>query len=130
MENNWKNDFSKEQFNELCKKYILPKNCNLNVSTVNVEIWNLLSKYQKREDLKFQKLQKTIVKTVSANIELMNEIIEKPNNVNTQKVAQIISDSTALLGNVARETSIKRRFFIRNIFKDEYKDICLKSTEI
>ena len=77
--------------------------------------------------MKFQKLQKTIVKTVSANIELMNEIIEKPNNVNTQKVAQIISDSTALLGNVAHEISIKRRLFIRNIFKDEYKDICLKS---
>ena len=93
------------------KKYTLPRNCNLNVPTVNVEIWNLLSKYQKREDLKFQKLQKTIVKTVSANIELMNEIIEKPNIVNTQKVAQIISDSTALLGNVAHEISIKRRLF-------------------
>ena len=61
VQDSWWNEKSKEQFSDISKKYSLPKNCQLIVPSVNVEMWNLLSKFQKKADLKFQNIQKKLL---------------------------------------------------------------------
>ena len=130
VQDSWWNEKSKEQFSDISKKYSLPKNCQLIVPSVNVEMWNLLSKFQKKADLKFQNIQKTLVKTVAASLDIVNEVLSHPNYVDTKKIVQITTDCTALLGHAAHELSLKRRTFIRSVLKEDYKDLCNASTEM
>ena len=66
---------------------------------------------------------------MASSLKIVSEVTSA-DVIDTQKVVQNVADSIALLGNASYQLSLKRRTFIRSTLKDDYKDICSKSTEM
>ena len=64
---------------EIKKRYLRPKNCEMMVETrVNLAIWNNLSERARTSDLKLQKVQKSLIKGSTAVVQVLNDLISKP----------------------------------------------------
>ena len=115
-------DVIKKQFDN----YKCPENFSIQPPKVNTELWKLLSSWQKKSDVKFSMIQKALKKAMNASLMIMTEC-QKEDGVDVQKIAQIITDTSALLSYASHEISLKRRVFIRSVINPEYKDLCATS---
>ena len=112
LNDNWYNKKSPEVMKKLLDKYNLFK-----APEVNPELWKILTYSRKKADLKFTKVQKSLIKTMSCSLEVL-EHTQQP-SVDIQKIAQINVD-----------ISYKRRLFIKSVLKEEYKDLASTTHEV
>ena len=128
VSNNWSSRKSKESMNKLFDQYKSPQNCVLEPPKVNIELWKLLNALQKKSDIKFSSVQKSLIKALNAVLEIFKNVTSP--NVDIQTIAQTTADIAAILGHASLEISLKRRTFIRNVINSDYKDVCSSTQPI
>ena len=56
------------------EKYKSPENCVFVPTKVNLELWKLLSSWQRKRNVKFMSIQKSLVRTINASLSILSEI--------------------------------------------------------
>lgn len=68
-----------DKLSEIKKRCLWPKNWEILAETrVNLAIWNNLSERARTSDLKLQKVQKSLIKGSTAVVQVVNDLISKP----------------------------------------------------
>ena len=109
-----------------------PENCEgLTKVRVNQLIWDNLSSTIRSQDLKFQKVQTSIVKGMTALARVTDAILKRVNEINGGKVlAQEAIDSLSLLAYVNTELNNRRKELIKPDLHTDYKHLCSASTTV
>ena len=103
---NWHTAKKFENMKEIFQKYKCPSNCTSDPPKVNVELWKLLSSWQKKSDVKFTSMQKSLKKALNASQQIFDRIQNK--KLNLQEIVQTTVNIDATLGHVYHDISIKR----------------------
>ena len=129
----WKGPKPFTTMKTLYDKYKVPENCtNLLAPQLNPEIWALLkSKWQKKCDLQYAGIQKTLVK-VSAAILKLNEAAatNAPDRVSKVNSLQVTTDALTMLNQASYEISLKRKSYLKSVLKPEYHGLCSSTKNI
>ena len=107
------------------KKKKSPENCVFVPPKVNLELWKLLSSWQRKGDIKFMPVQKSLVRTMNISLSILSEI-----HSGDFTIAQKTADIVAILGQASHELSLKWKVFIRSVINSEYKDLCSSSQPV
>ena len=102
------------------EKYKLPENCVFVPPKVNLELWKLLSSWQRNSDIKFMSIRKYLVTTVNTSLSILSK--KHNGDFSVQSIAQKTADVAAISSQASHELSLKLRVFIRNVTNIEYKD--------
>ena len=105
-----------------------PKNCVFVTPKVNLELWKLLSSWQRKSDVKFMSIQKSLVRTMNASLSILSKIYS--GDFSMQIITQKTTDTLPILGEASHELSLARRVFIRSIINSEYKDLYSNSQPV
>ena len=124
---NWESNTNKDTMKQLREQYPVPENCNLIVPRLNVELWQMLSSFQRKSDVKLAQIQRNLSASVAASLSIANKILT--DNIDKKEIVQTTADITAMLGQATNEISQKRRLFVRSVLKDEYKDLTSITSE-
>jgi hypothetical protein len=120
----WTTKIGKTAQNFLMQKYRTPSNLNkLKVPQMNNEIWKLCNKWQKKADLQMGAAQRTLIKVVSAVLQLQNSTASLMSIATRQVAMQTTADIVALLGKVNRELAAKRKISARPVLSGDYKSL-------
>ena len=122
--------FSKNNANELSKKYNTPENCEwVRVPLINPELWNSdgLSDSYKASDKLLYKNQKLVTKAMLPIIQIMNQCIEKDSDNTTFELA---CDAFQMLSYAHRDSSNIRRHMLKPAVSKTYRKLCSPSTPI
>ena len=130
LQSNWRSASGKSEdpsirvaLDELYKKYQIPANCPfLHPPQTNKEIRKLLKATQRSADVKNASMQKSLDKTMSGIVQLLEEA--QRDHPDFVKMGQITADMGAILGDVSHELNKKRRSYVRGSLKYDYKDLC------
>lgn len=121
-----------ERLQEKINKYPQPENCEgLTKVRVNQLIWDNLSSTIRSQDLKFQKVQTSVVKGMTALARVTDAILKRVNEINGGKVlAQEAIDSLSLLAHANTELNNRRKELIKPDLHTDYKHLCSASTTV
>ena len=130
LQSNWRSASGKSEdstirvaLDELYKKYQIPDNCPfLHPPQTNKEIRKLLKATQRSADVKYVSMQKSLGKTMSGILMLLEEA--QKDTPDFVMMGQITADMGAILGDVSHEINKKRRSYVRGSLKYDYKDLC------
>ena len=121
-------DLSSETVKERVEKYPPPANCEyLLVTTVNEEIWDLMSRKTRSIDLAFQRTQEPLIQGLSALTNLAVNLIAAIQQGKTPKPRQILEkvmDSIAILSHTNWKLNMKRRELIKPDLNPPYTRLC------
>ena len=56
------------------EKYKSPENCVFVPPKVDLELWKLLTSWQRKRDKKIMSIQKSLVRTMNASLSILSEI--------------------------------------------------------
>ena len=119
---------STETVKERVEKHSPPENCKyLSVTTVNEEIWDLLSRKTRTVDLAFQRVQEPLLQGMSALTNLAGKLVKDITDgkmPDTRHVLDHVMDSVALLGNTNWKLNMKRRELIKPDLNPPYTRLC------
>ncbi len=119
---------STETVKERAEKHSPPENCKyLSVTTVNEEIWDLLSRKTRTVDLAFQRVQEPLLQGLSALTNLAGKLVKDITDgktPDTRHVLDHVMDSVALLGNTNWKLNMKRRELIKPDLNPPYTRLC------
>ena len=118
-----------ERLQEKINKYPQPENCEgLTKVRVNQLIWDNLNSTIGSQDLKFQKVQTSVVKGMTALARVTDAILKRVNEINGGKVlAQEAIDSLSLLAHANTELNNRRKELIKPDLHTDYKHLCSAS---
>ena len=68
------------------EKYKSPENCVFIPPKVDLELWKLLSSWQRKSDIKFMSIQESLVRTVNASLSILSEI--QSGDVSVQSISE------------------------------------------
>ena len=126
-----KTSLSEEKMKEKHEKYNRPSNCeNLIAARVNPEIWSKIRSNTRSRDLKMQKLETSLLKSMIPIINVSDKLLELKSNSRLPSEAEITTilqlslDSLALLGHSINEVNIKRIELMKPDFNDQFKQLC------
>ncbi|EDO37031.1 predicted protein [Nematostella vectensis] len=120
-----------DKLTELRKRYGKPKNCEaLTETKVNLAIWNNISEEARTKDVKLQRSQKSLIKGISAVIQVLNDLLTKAEWPTKQEVVDTLMDWVQLLANASRELNIRRREALRYELHPSYRYLCAPSNPI
>lgn len=120
-----------EKINELRKRYLQPKNCELlTETTVNLAIWNNLSEKARTSDIKLQRSQKSLIKGTTAVVKVVNDFLNESEKPSKQQIVDTLMDGVKLLTNANRELNIRRREALRPELHSSYRHLCSASNPI
>ena len=112
-------DLSPDTVKERVEKYPPPANCEyLTLTTVNEEIWDLLSRKTRSVDLAFQRTQEPVIQGLSALTNLAGNLvsaIQQGKTLEHRQVLATIMDSIAILSHANWKLNMKRRELISQI---------------
>ena len=97
---------------------------------MNSEMKRLFTtKWQRKADIVYNGMQKTLTKVASATISL-NALNMGDNHCrDTRKQGmQITADIITMLGQICSDITLKRKQYVQSVIKPQYKDLCLKDT--
>ena len=63
IKKNWESKKANDNMKSIFEKYKSPENCVFVPPKVNLELWKLLSSWQRKSDIKFMSIQKFLVRT-------------------------------------------------------------------
>ena len=120
-----------DKLNETKKRYLKPKNCDMLAETrVNLPIWNNLSERARTSDLKFQKVQKSLVKGTTAVVGVVNALITKPDVLPKSEIVKQLMDGVLLMANANMELNLRRREALKPELHTSYRYLCAPSNPI
>ena len=120
-----------DKLNEIKKRYLRPKNCALLAETrVNLPIWNNLSERARTSDLKFQKVQKSLIKGTTAVVQVVNDLISKPDMPSKGQLVNQLMDGVLLMANSNTELNLRRREALKPELHTSYRYLCAPSNPI
>ena len=123
----WKAPKPFSNMKELYDKYKVPENCtNIRAPKQNPEIWELLKKkWQRKTDLQYAGIQKTLVKVSAAVIKMSSKMEELATDREVRlENFQTTIDSLTMLHQATHEISLKRKQYIKSVIKPEYHGLC------
>lgn len=133
LNDSYQSELSIEKRKEICQKYKIPGNCSeLFVPKINNEIWTKLKSNAKRSDVRMSALQDTLNKAASAILVSANDLLTHRKDKTKPDYKAIVSrltDSVALVGQVHKEISLKRREAIRPYLHADYKQACSRTVK-
>ena len=104
-----------DNMKSIFEKYKFPENCVFVPPKVNLELWKLLSSWQRKNDIKFKLIQKYLVRTMNASLSILSEI--QSDDFSVQSITQKTADTAAILGQASHELCLKRR--VLNLVPDQ-----------
>ena len=120
-----------DKLNETKKRYLRPKNCEmLPESRVNLAIWNNLSDRARTSDLKLQKVQKSLTKGVTAVVQVVNDLISKPDMPSKGQIINQLMDGVLLMANANIELNLRCREPLKPGLHISYRYLCAPSNPI
>ena len=121
-----------ERLQDKINKYPQPENCDaLTKVRVNQRIWDNISFTIRSQDLKFQKVQTSIVKGITALARVTDAILKRVNWINGGKVlAQEAIDSLSLLARANTALNNRTKELIKPDLHTDYKHLCSASTRV
>ena len=121
-----------ERLQENINKYPQSENCEgLTKVRVNQLIWDNLSSTIRSQDLKFQKVQTSVVKGMTTLARVTDAILKRVNEINGGKVlAQEAIDSLSHLAHANTELNNRRKELIKPDLHTDYKHLCSASTTV
>ena len=107
---------SEDKITHLKKQPEIPENCStLSETKVNQGVWNNLDESARSTDLKFQKVQKSLVKGI---IIIVTEVNKMTGNSGPQNAVGSLMDGVLLMANANQELNYRRRELMRPQLKD------------
>ena len=94
------------------EKYKSPENCVFVPPKVDLELWKLLTSWQRKRDKKIMSIQKSLVRTMNASLSILSEI--HSGDFSVQSIAQKTEDIAAILCQASHELSL-------SVYKKCYK---------
>ena len=132
-----KTSLSEEKTKEKHEKYNRPENCeNLINTRVNPEIWSKVRSNTRSRDLKMQKLETSLLKSMIPIVKMSDKLLElkssseSASKSDVSEFLQLSLDSLALMGHSINEVNIKRRELIKPDLDDQFKQLCGLQTPV
>lgn len=121
---------NEDKIMELKKQHETPENCaTLSETKVNQGVWNNLDESARSTDLKFQKVQKSLIKGI---IVVVSEVNKLMGNSETQKedTVSALMDGVLLLANANQELNYRRRELMRPQLNTNFRHLCSPSNPV
>ena len=119
---------SHETIDKLVKKYNPPANLDtLLVPKVNALMWDKMSQATRVADVKFQKMQNSLIKSLIAQIEVANALLTSIKEGSSPPLADLfrmVTDAIGLASNANFEINMKRREAIKPDLNPLYRHLC------
>ena len=122
---------SEDKLTELKKLYETPENCDsLTETKVNQGVWNNLDESARSMDLKFQKVQKCLVKGITSVVSIVDTLLlcEKPPDSET--LVTRLMNGVLLFANANQELNLRRREMLRPQLNANYRYLCAPSNPV
>ena len=68
VKDNWATKTLNENLRKITNNHKSPESCTMKPPSVNLQIWKLLSSWQKKSDGKFSSIQKSMAKSLNASL--------------------------------------------------------------
>ena len=122
---------SEEKIKEIGDKYLPPENTNnIRVPRTNQEIWKLLSKTQKGRDIKLQKTQNIITKTITASVGMLDKLRKarkEKQEVNLKDFENTMTDIIRLSSACFTDVSYTRKESMKSGLIEKFRPLCTKN---
>lgn len=120
-----------DKSNEIKKCYLRSKNFEMLAETrVNLAIWNNLSERAHTSDLKLQKVQKSLIKGSTAVVQVLNDLIRKPDMPSKGQIVNQLMDGVLLMANANIELNLRQREALKPELHTSYCYLCAPSNPI
>lgn len=130
----WASKLGENKVKETVEKYDRPENCEKLVAPkVNPEIWEKLTHYGKKQDLRFSAIQNMIVKVgaiIAQSTQKLMHFRSQGGKLDTSALLTAQIDAIALLGHTNYELSLRRREAIKPNLNKEYGSLCSSQTPV
>jgi len=97
---------------------------------VNLAIWNNLSKRARTSDLKLQKVQKSLIKASTAVVQVVNDLISKPDMPSKGQIVNQLMDGVLLMANPNIKLNLRCREALKPELHTSYPYLCAPSNPI
>ena len=127
----WVEDNNLHSMKPLYDRYKVPGNCDtICAPTMNADMKRLMnSKWDKKTDITYHGMQKTLTKVVAATIKLNSLNMGRLHDQESKrKGMQITADIVTMLGQVNYELSNRRKFHLGKSMQPKYRPLCAKDT--
>ena len=104
VKKNWESKKTNDNMKSIFEKFKSPENCVFVPPKVNLELLKLLSSWQRKSDIKFMSIQKSLVRAMNASLSILSEI--HSSDFSVQSIAQKTADIAAILGQASHELSL------------------------
>ena len=132
-----KTSISEEKTKEKNEKYNRPENCeNLINTRVNPEIWSKIRSNTRSRDLKMQKLETSLLRSMIPIVKMSDKLLElkssseSASKSNVSEFFQLSLDSLTFMGHSINEVNMKRRELIKPDLNDQFKQLCGSRTPV
>ena len=120
---------NEEKLTELKKLYETPENCSLAETKVNQGVWNNLDETARSTDLKFRKVQKSLIKGMLVIVSVVNKLIPVSEVEDTPKEQEEtinkLMDGILLFAHANQELNFRRRELLRPQLSANYIGTCV-----
>ena len=122
---------TEERLTELKRQYELPQNCgSLAETKVNQGVWNNLDESTRSMDLKFQKVQKCLVKGVTSVVSVVDSLLLTENARDNETLITRLMDGVLLFANANQELNFRRRELLHPQLNANYRYLCAPSNPV
>jgi len=124
---------NKDKITDLKKQHKTPENCStLSETKVNQGVWNNLDESARSTDLKFQKVEKSLVKGMIIIVTEVNKLMGKSGPQNAEDTVGSLMDGVLLLANANQELNYGQRDLelMRPQLNPNYRHLCSPSNPI
>ena len=126
----WLEENNLHSMKPLFDKYKVPANCDsVCAPLMNPEMKRVMtSKWDKKHDITYSGMQKTLTKVVAATLKLNELNMMKQDAQHKKQGLQITADVVAMLGHVSYELSNQRKFMLGKVIQPNFRPLCAKDT--
>ena len=126
----WLEENNLHSMKPLFDKYKVPANCDsVCAPLMNPEMKRVMtSKWDKKHDITYSGMQKTLTKVVAATLKLNELNMMKQDAQHKKQGLQIAADVVAMLGHVSYELSNQRKFMLGKVIQPNFRPLCAKDT--
>lgn len=122
---------NEDKITDLKKQHETPENCStLSETKVNQGVCNNLDESARSTDLKFQKVQKSLVKGMIIIATEVNKLMGKSGPQNAEDTVGSLVDGVLLLANANQELNYRRRELMRPQLNVNYRHLCSPSNPV
>ena len=116
---------NEDKITGLKKQHETPENCTtLSETKVNQGVWNNLDKSARSTYLKFQKVQKSLVKGIIIIVTEDNKLMGNSGPQNVDDTVGSLMDGVLLLANANQDLNYRRRELMRPQLNASYRHLC------